>query len=95
MGDAGWAGVLAETFIADPKRLVYLVFQPGMNLLPLFAEAEALLPPEERWEIGFNSYYTSRHRASVAPGSESWPTLPNSPKAASHEVVDHRSDQAP
>src|SRR5262245_38871261 len=37
-GDAGWAGVLAESFLADPRRPVFLVFRPGMDLLPLFAE---------------------------------------------------------
>ena len=58
-GDAGWAGVLAETFLADPRRLVYLTYTPGLDLLPLFAEAQALLPADRRWEVGFNTYYTN------------------------------------
>lgn len=57
-GDAGWGGVLAEAFQADPTRLVYLVFDPGMDLLPLFAESLALLPPEQRWEVTFSTYFT-------------------------------------
>lgn len=57
-GDAGWGGVLAEAFQADPTRFVYLVFDPGMDLLPLLAESLALLPPEQRWEVTFSTYFT-------------------------------------
>ncbi len=57
-GDAGWAGVLAEAFQADPTRLVYLIFEPGMDVLPLLAESLALLPPEQRWEVTFSTYFT-------------------------------------
>ena len=57
-GDAGWAGVLADAFLADSKRLVFLAFQPGMNLLPLFVEAVALLPVSRRWEIDFSTYFS-------------------------------------
>ncbi|QEH31543.1 hypothetical protein OJF2_00080 [Aquisphaera giovannonii] len=57
-GDPGWAGVLAEAFLADPSRVAALVFRPGMDLLPLFAEAIALLPPSRRWDVDFNTYFT-------------------------------------
>jgi len=57
-GDAGWAGVLAESFLNDPERLVILLFKPGQQVLPLFAEAIALLPPEERWNVTFSTYFT-------------------------------------
>ncbi len=57
-GDAGWAGVLAEAFLADPRRPAYLVFRPGMQLLPLFEEAIALLPPARRWDVEFSTYFT-------------------------------------
>ena len=57
-GDAGWAGVLAEAFLTGKNPVVFLVFEPGMNLLPLLAEAEALLPPERRWDVTFNTYFT-------------------------------------
>ena len=56
-GDAGWAGVVAESFLADPKRLVYLVFEPGRDILPLYVEAIALLPRDRRWDVGFSTYY--------------------------------------
>ncbi len=58
-GDAGWAGVLAESFLANPGRQVYIVFEPGMDLLPLLAEAIALLPAERRWDVTFSTYFTS------------------------------------
>jgi hypothetical protein len=57
-GDAGWGGVLTESFQHDPNRLVYLLFEPGMDPLPLLAEALALLPPERRWEVTFSTYFT-------------------------------------
>jgi hypothetical protein len=58
-GDAGWAGVLAESFLADPRRPVFLVFRPGMELLPLFVEAIALLPVSRRWDVEFSTYLTT------------------------------------
>jgi hypothetical protein len=57
-GDAGWAGVLAETFLANPHRLVTLLFEPGMEILPLFVEALALLPPSRRWDVEFSTFFT-------------------------------------
>lgn len=61
-GDAGWAGALAESFLNDPKRPAFVVFRPGMNLLPLFVEAIALLPPTRRWEVEFSTYLTQAPR---------------------------------
>ena len=58
-GDAGWAGVLAEAFLADPRRTALLVFRPGMDLLPLFVEAIALLPPARRWDVEFSTFFTT------------------------------------
>ena len=57
--DAGWAGVLAESFLADPKRPAILLFRPGIELLPLFVEAIALLPPARRWDVEFSTYFTT------------------------------------
>jgi hypothetical protein len=57
-GDGGWAGVLVEAFLADPRRTVFLVFRPGMNLLPLFEEALALLPALRRWDVDFSTYFS-------------------------------------
>jgi hypothetical protein len=58
-GDAGWAGVLAWHFLSQNASPAYLLFEPGMSLLPLIAEALALIPPERRWEVTFNTYFTS------------------------------------
>jgi hypothetical protein len=57
-GDPGWGGVVAEAFQHDPNRLVYLLFEPGMDPLPLVAEALALLPAEQCWEATFSTYFT-------------------------------------
>ncbi|MBN2452006.1 MAG: hypothetical protein JXR77_16590 [Lentisphaeria bacterium] len=57
-GDAGWAGVLAWHFLSRSASPAYLLFEPGMGLLPLVAEALALIPPSRRWEVTFNTYFT-------------------------------------
>ncbi len=64
-GDAGWGGVLAETVLAQPQKTVYLLFTPGQELLPLVAEALALLPPERRWQATYSTYFTK-----LPPGLE-------------------------
>jgi hypothetical protein len=58
-GDAGWAGVMAESFLADPRRAAFLVFRPGLEILPLFVEAIALLPAPRRWEVEFSTYFNT------------------------------------
>ncbi len=57
-GDAGWAGVLAEAYLQDPTKPAYLVYPPGVDILPLVEEALALLPPEMRWRVTFSTYFT-------------------------------------
>ena len=59
-GDAGWAGVLAATAIADSPRVAYLIYDPaaGHDPLPLLREAMALLPPARRWSIAFTTYFS-------------------------------------
>jgi hypothetical protein len=54
-GDAGWAGILAETVQTGQQAV--LVFQPGMNILPLFFEAISILPAELQWKGTFSTYY--------------------------------------
>lgn len=58
-GDAGWAGVLAKAFCQDPKLPAYIVYSPGTDILQLFVESLAILPPALRWAVTFASYYTS------------------------------------
>ncbi len=57
-GDAGWAGVLADAFINAPAKPVYLIYPPQMAMLPLVCEALALVPPQQRWQVTFNTYHT-------------------------------------
>jgi len=57
-GDAGWAGVLAESFLKHPEQPAYIIFSPGMNLLALMEEAIALLPVNRRWDVTFSTYFT-------------------------------------
>jgi hypothetical protein len=64
-GDAGWGGLLAKAFRENPKTPAFVVFEPGQQLLPLFEESLALLSPEERWQVGFATYYTA-----LATGTE-------------------------
>ena len=58
MGDAGWAGVLAESAAKRPVRQAVLLFEPGMNTLGLVEEALAILPPRLRWQVTFSTYFT-------------------------------------
>lgn len=58
-GDAGWAGMLVKAFRENPKVPAFVIFAPGQELLPLFEESLALLPPDERWQVGFATYYTA------------------------------------
>ena len=50
-GDAGWGGVLTETVFTEQP--VVLIYKPGQNILPLFVEALALVPPNFSWRATF------------------------------------------
>jgi len=53
--DRGWANAVAETVLTE--RPVSVLFEPGTDVLPLFAEAMARLPVDQRWRATFSSYY--------------------------------------
>lgn len=58
MGDAGWAGVIAERAIANqPTLLIGPAPSPAScrRMLTLFEEALAIVPPAKRWEITFDT----------------------------------------
>lgn len=57
-GDAGWGGIVAEACVQRQRPMIYLVFEPGMDLLPLVAESLALLPVARRWGVTFSTYFT-------------------------------------
>ena len=58
-GDAGWAGMLAKAFKEGGRVPAYVLYAPGTDVLRLFAESLAVLPPQQRWEVNFATYYTS------------------------------------
>lgn len=57
-GDAGGAGILAQSAIENLNIPSFIVFKPGMMILPLMAESLALIPPEKRWRVTFNTYFS-------------------------------------
>ena len=56
-GDAGWAGALANSFMLSPTRVAHIICTPDMQMLPLLQEAIALLPPRNRWQLTFSTYF--------------------------------------
>jgi len=58
-GDAGWAGVVAQTLDQSSSKNVYLVFDSGEDTKKLVSEAVNLLGKEKRWQVTFNTYFTS------------------------------------
>lgn len=55
-GDAGWAGVLAES--ATRATPTFLIIEPTTIILPLMIEAQALLSPKQRWGVTLSTYFT-------------------------------------
>jgi hypothetical protein len=86
-GDAGWAGALAEAFRARKDALVFVIYKPGTDLLPLFEESLAVLPPAERWSVCFATYFTTAqsdchyHWRGVLAGSSAARTASRFPNA--------------
>jgi hypothetical protein len=57
-GDAGWGGVLAESFLKEPNKPAVIIGTPQTDFLYLFEEAIALLPASHRWQVTFSTYFT-------------------------------------
>ena len=57
-GDAGWAGVLAESFVFDPAKPAYIVYAPGTDMLRLFDESLSLIDPTKRWQVTFSTFFS-------------------------------------
>jgi len=55
-GDAGRAGDLLEAFL--DKRTVYLVLEPSDPAIEMIDEAVNLLPPNQRWDFTFSTFFT-------------------------------------
>ena len=60
-GDAGWAGMVAQAYLNEPEKPVFIIFDPLVHdeLLSLAEEALLLLPAEMRWGVSFNTYFTA------------------------------------
>ncbi|MDR1964363.1 MAG: hypothetical protein LBQ50_11335 [Planctomycetaceae bacterium] len=86
-GDAGWAGILADTVRTGQQAL--LLFRPGLNILPLFFEAIAILPPELRWKGTFSTYYFKDLPEHIAC---QWKAVPVDSPMAEH-LIQKNSDQ--
>lgn len=57
-GDAGWAGVLVREFTRNPSGVIYVIYEPGMDMLPLLEDVTCLLPSPKRWLLTFNTFFT-------------------------------------
>lgn len=58
LGDPAWGAFLAAAFANEPSKPAYLVYAPGINVLSLFDESLSLLPPEQRWNVTFSTFFT-------------------------------------
>ena len=56
-GDSGWAGWAAEALQAEQSPLS-VIFAPGTDTLALVQEILDLLPPQQRWDYTFSTYFT-------------------------------------
>lgn len=56
VGDAGWAGWLAER--AQSGKPTTVLYPTGLDPMILIQEAIALLPEYQRWNVTFSTYYT-------------------------------------
>ena len=61
-GSPAWAGVIAENFLQNPSKSVYVEYPEGFStssLLLLVAEITSLLTKEQETDFTFNTYFTS------------------------------------
>lgn len=54
-GDAGWAGELVQAFM--DKKTVNVIFELGTDVLPLIAEAQALLTDDQKRFATYSSFF--------------------------------------
>ena len=104
MGDAGWAGLLAQSALEWPHRPSFILFDPmdGSEnesiCLQLIVEAMTLLPPERRWKVTFNTYFVTKPMDSnclwrcCVKGAQDPPSLKRYPGALVFDLVE-KSDR--
>ena len=66
-GNAGGAGVLAESWQEEKAAVVYLVFDPCQPVpaVQMIHESLSLLPSTQRWQVTFNTYFTGLNSAAT------------------------------
>ena len=57
-GDAGWAGVVAESALAPSPKPVWVIHRRNAPVLALLDEVLSVVPPRERWKITFSTQFT-------------------------------------
>ena len=66
--DAGWAGVVAESFLNDPGRAVYDHLRPRAGRPAAVRRGDrAPASPDRRWDVGFSTYYTGQSQGLNCP----------------------------
>lgn len=56
-GDAGWAGVVASSFLRERQRPIHVVIHEGTDALALADDVIRLLPGWARWSLTFSTYF--------------------------------------
>lgn len=61
MGDAGWAGALAESLTQPNSKPIWIIFsiEQSEQLLAMLNESISLLPAMQRWKVTFSTYATT------------------------------------
>lgn len=57
-GDAAWAAVLAHSATVARPKPISVIFPQNCDTLPLVVEALNLIPPAQRWNVTFSTYFT-------------------------------------
>jgi hypothetical protein len=55
--DPGWAGMVAYECVSKPRDCVYIVYEPGTDILGLVNNVFSLVPAPRRWLITFNTHF--------------------------------------
>ncbi|MDR1923234.1 MAG: hypothetical protein LBQ66_02575 [Planctomycetaceae bacterium] len=82
-GDAGWGGVLAET--ARRSQNAAVIFPQGLNILPLFVEALAILPAQYIWNVTFTTCSFDKNQNTTDQKN-------NTAENQSHKIQSHNNN---
>ncbi len=62
-GNEAWSAVLADAYLRDKNKASFVIFDPerhsDSDRLSLIEESLMLLPPEDRWQLTFNTYFSA------------------------------------